>query len=120
MDDGLKQHVQDSSAWMRLLFMLLFAAVFSVAEAVLTAAVAAAGLAVARGTGPSPGDGPPGSEHPQPPHLRRPHLAHHRVFRGGPGRDYRLPAAAGLAAAGGGGAPRGRGARVGAPPSTPP
>lgn len=40
MDDGLKQHVQDSSAWMRLLFMLLFAAVFSVAEAVLTAVVA--------------------------------------------------------------------------------
>ncbi len=39
MDDELKQHVRDGSAWMRLLFMLLFAAIFSVAEAVLTAVV---------------------------------------------------------------------------------
>lgn len=40
MDDELKQHVKDSSAWTRLLFMLLFAAIYSVAEAVLTAVVA--------------------------------------------------------------------------------
>jgi hypothetical protein len=39
MDDELKQHVKDSGAWMRLLFMLLFAAIFSVSEAVLTAVV---------------------------------------------------------------------------------
>jgi len=39
MDDELKQHVRDGSAWMRLLFMLLFAAIYSVAEIVLTAVV---------------------------------------------------------------------------------
>jgi Domain of unknown function (DUF4389) len=39
MDDELKQHVRDGNAWTRLLFMLLFAALYGVAEIVLTAVV---------------------------------------------------------------------------------
>jgi hypothetical protein len=39
MDDELKQHVRDSNAWTRLLFMLLFTVLYGVAEMVLTAVV---------------------------------------------------------------------------------
>lgn len=39
MDDELKQHVRDSNAWTRLLYMLLFSVFYGVAEMVLTAVV---------------------------------------------------------------------------------
>ena len=39
MDEDLKQHVRDSNAWTRLLFMLLFTVFYGVAEMVLTAVV---------------------------------------------------------------------------------
>ena len=39
MDDDLKQHVRDSNAWTRLLYMLLFTVFYGVAEMVLTAVV---------------------------------------------------------------------------------
>lgn len=39
MDDELKQHMGDSGVWKRLLFMLVFAVIYSVAEVVLTAVV---------------------------------------------------------------------------------
>jgi hypothetical protein len=39
MDDELKRHVGDSGVWMRLLFMLVFAVLYSVAEIVLSAVV---------------------------------------------------------------------------------
>ncbi|HXH72872.1 MAG TPA: DUF4389 domain-containing protein, partial [Mariprofundaceae bacterium] len=38
-DEQLKENVKNSSAWMRLLFMLLFAVLYSVAEMVLTVVV---------------------------------------------------------------------------------
>ena len=39
MDDELKQHVRDSGVWMRLLFMLVLAVLYGVAEVVLSAVV---------------------------------------------------------------------------------
>ena len=39
MDDELKRHVGDSGVWKRLLFMLVFAVLYGVAEIVLSAVV---------------------------------------------------------------------------------
>jgi len=39
MSDALKDNVKDSSVWLRLLYMLLFAAIYSVAEIVLSVVV---------------------------------------------------------------------------------